>query len=61
VTSWKDADGDAVAQDHVRVTAGMFAGKVGKVVEVTKKGYKVAVGDFVFEVNSGEVGRVVEG
>lgn len=60
VENWKDGTGDAALDDHVRVTGGLFSGKIGKVVEETRKGYKVAVGDMVFEVKKGDTNRVVE-
>ncbi len=61
VTSWKDAEGTVSTGEFVRVQGGLFSGKVGKVVEETKKGFKVAVGDLVIEVKSSDATRVVEG
>ena len=47
--------------DHVRLTGGLFGGKVGKIMELTRKGYKVAVGGMVLEVKRVDAVTVVEG
>ena len=59
--SWVDADGPVSVGDHVRVNAGMFAGKVGRIVDTTRKGLKVAVGPMAVEIKQDEVTRVIEG
>ena len=60
VTEWKDAEGDVDAMDHVRIAEGLFSGQVGCVVSVTRKGFKVAVGEMVVEVSASSVSRVTE-
>ena len=61
--TWKDAEGapEGVVNDHVRLTGGLFGGKVGKIMELTRKGYKVAVGGMVLEVKRVDAVTVVEG
>lgn len=44
--SWRDAEGAPVVKDAVRLTGGLFAGKIGQVVEISGKGrLKVALGE----------------
>ena len=44
--------------DHARISGGLLNGKVGQVVEITKKGMKVVVGDMAFEVKASQATRV---
>jgi hypothetical protein len=46
--------------DHARISGGLLNGKVGQVVEITKKGHmKVVVGDMAFEVKPSQAIRVL--
>jgi|GEM_PF-5180099 hypothetical protein len=57
---WVDAEGDIAVMDHARISGGLLNGKVGQVVEITKKGHmKVVVGDMAFEVKPSQAIRVL--
>lgn len=60
VETWIDTPGEPKVKDHVRVGAGLFAGRIGQVIELTSKGnFKVVVGDFTVEVPQAGAVRVV--
>ena len=44
-TQWTDAQGAVEAKDYVRISGGLFANKVAQVIEPTKKGFRVVLGD----------------
>lgn len=53
---WVDAQGDINAQDYVRITDGLFSGKVAQVADRTKKGFRVVLGDGGMTVEVAEAG-----
>ena len=42
---WVDAQGAVSSKDYIRITEGLFAGKIAQVMEPTKKGFRVVLGD----------------
>jgi len=56
---WVEADGDIALMDHARLSGGLFNGKVGQIVEISKKGrLKVVIGDMAFDVEPSQATRV---
>jgi len=57
---WVDTKNNITVMDHARISGGLLNGKVGQVVEITKKGHmKVVVGDMAFEVKPSQAIRVL--
>ncbi len=60
--NWVESSGPVVLKDSIRVSGGLFNGRVGTVIELTAKGnFKVVVGDMVFEVKKADATRLEEG